>query len=187
MISYDTILFKASRDACNKDLRVNYIYQYNPTGSEYPTARAKRNSVGFIIDPSFSISISEGFEKNRMFIPGNRYFAFISLFRKAVDLVSENLFKIFPNVSKTEFESDSRVLERFQNEKALAVCGMTAMPTVYTDDQDCCYPGIKFTSLNGMVNIALEDALQLKEVFEHFDPICYSATMLHFFTTGMNQ
>lgn len=181
MISYDTVLYRGGRESCNKSLRITYTYSYNPATEKFATVHEKQNGNGVYIDPSYSLSISEGFEKPRIFIPGNKYFAFISLLNKAVDLVSENLFTLFPNVNKQEFESDSRALERFQTEKALAVCGITAMPIVWSDETGVCYPAIKFSSTIGNVSIPLEDAIQIKELLNHFDPICYSATMLTFF------
>jgi hypothetical protein len=158
---------------------VTYIYSFN-TDEKYPTVKQKRNG-GYSIDPSFSISISEGFDKPRIFIPGNKYFAFISLFRKALQLIKENLFTIFPNVNKFEFETDSRVLDRFQNEKALSTAGMTAIPAVWSNEQNECFPGIKISSMNGSVIIPLEDAIPLVEMLKHFDPIVYSISMLRFF------
>ena len=100
---------------------------------------------------------------------------------KAIKLVSENLFEIFPNISKTEFEADERVLERFQTEKALSVAGMTAMPATWVNAQSECFPAIKIESKHGCVTIPLEDAIPLEAMLNGFDPIVYSLTMLHFF------
>lgn len=180
-MTYDTILFRGSRDSCNKDLRITYLYSYSNDLTDFPTVREKKNGNGFVIMPDFSIAISEGFDKDRIFIPGNKYYAFISLLGKAIDLITENLFTIFPNVNKVEFESDSRALERFQTEKALAAAGITAMPVVWNDEVNNCYPAIKFSSTLGNVSIPLEDAVQIREMFKTFDPICYSAAMLAFF------
>ena len=184
-MTYDTRIFRASKDACNPNLNVTYIYEYK-TDENYPTVKAKRNG-GYIIDPSFSISISEGFDKNRIYIPGNKYFAFISIFRKAIDIVKDNLYTIFPDVNKTEFEIDSRALERFQTEKALMVGGITACPAVYSNETNECFPGIRVTSQYGEIIVALEDTMQLIELFKVFDPIAYSVTMLHFFTNFNNN
>lgn len=181
MPNYDTTIFRGSKDSCNKDLRITYIYSYANELEKFPTVREKNNGNGVTIDPSFAMSISEGFEKGRLFIPGNKYFAFISLFDKAVDLISDNLYTLYPNISRVDFEIDSKALERFQTEKALAVAGITAMPSIWCDEMNKSYPSVKFNSVLGTVNIPLEDAIQIREMFKRFDPICYAASMLHFF------
>ena len=89
----------------------------------FPTVKVKRGG-GLIIQPSFGIVISEGYEKNRIFIPGMRYYTFVTLIDKALTAIQENLFKLFPNVMSTEFEVDSRALEIFQTEKALTTAGI---------------------------------------------------------------
>lgn len=178
-MTYDTIIFRGSQDSNNPKLLVTYIYSFN-TDEKYPTVKQKRNG-GYSIDPSFSISISEGFDKPRIFIPGNKYFAFISLFRKALQLIKENLFTIFPNVTKSEFEVDSRALERFQTEKAMAVAGMTAEPGVWVNETNECFPALRISSKLGSIMIPIEDADPLIEAFTIFDPVVYSVSMLHFF------
>jgi len=183
MPNYDTTIFRGSRDSCNKDLKITFLYSYSTEFDKFPTAKEKTNGNGFNIEPSFAISISEGFEKGRLFIPGNKYYAFITLFDKAVDLISENLYTLYPNINKVDFEIDSKALERFQTEKALAVAGITAMPSVWYDDMSKPYPAVKLNSTLGTVNIPLEDAIQIREMFKRFDPICYSASMLHFFAS----
>lgn len=176
---YDTQLYKGSKESVNPQMLVTYIYDFQMDGN-FPTIKEKRNG-GYTINPSFGISISEGFDKPRIFIPGIRYFAFSTLFDKAIKLVSENLFTIFPNVNKIEFEIDSRALERFQTEKALASAGMSAYPAVWCDETNACYPGIRINTKQGSVIIPLEDAIPLNELFKRFDPICYSISMLRFF------
>ena len=183
-MTYDTRIYRGSKDSCNPNLSVTFIYEYK-TDENFPTVKAKRNG-GFTIDPSFSISISEGFDKNRIFIPGNKYFGFVSIFHKAIEVVKENLYTIFPDVNKTEFEVDSRALERFQTEKALMVGGMTACPAVYSNETNECFPGIRISSQYGEIIVALEDAMQMMELFKVFDPVSYSATMLHFFANFNN-
>lgn len=176
---YDTQLYRGSNDSINKELLVVYTYDFSTTG-DFPTVKTKPNGKQ-VIYPSFSISISEGFDKNRIFLPSNKYYVFKTLFSKAIKIVSENLFEIFPNINKIEFEADERVLERFQTEKALSVSGMTAMPCVWTNPQNECFPAIKIESKYGCVSIPLEDAIPLEAMFTSFDPIVYSLTMLHFF------
>lgn len=176
---YDTHIYRGSVDSINRHLLVTYSYDFDMSG-DYPTVR-KTPSGKHIISPSFSISISEGFDKDRLFLPGNKYYVFVSLLNKAIKLVSENLFEIFPNVSKTEFDIDQRALERFQTEKALSVAGMTATPSVWTNETSECFPGISIESKYGKVVIPLEDAIPLAAMLSSFDPLTYSISMLQFF------
>lgn len=176
----DTYIYKGTRESINKNLSVVYNYKFEQNGT-FQTIKENRNNTGYIIYPSYAISISEGMGKQRIFIPGNRYYAFTTLLDKAIKLISENLFTIFPNVNKVEFETDSRALERFQNEKALMTAGMTAVPAVWPNEVNECFPGIQISSTNGAVIIPLEDAIPLVEMLKHFDPIVYSVSMLRFF------
>lgn len=176
----DTILYRSTKDSINPDLMVSYHYQFGPSGGDYPTVKEKPNG-NITLDPSFAMSISEGFEKNSIFIPGKKYYPLLTLLNKAIKLTSDNLYKIFPNVDKTEFETDSRVLEIFQTEKAMSTNGMTAYPAVWHDSTDMCYPGIRLTSKNGAVVIPLDDAIPIVEMMKRFDPIVYSINMLSFF------
>lgn len=176
---YDTQLYKGSKESVNPSLLVSYLYDFQMDGN-FPTIKEKR-SGGYSISPSFGISISEGFDKPRIFIPGIRYYAFSTLFERAIKLVSENLFTLFPNVNKIEFEIDSRALERFQTEKALATAGMSAYPAVWCNEMNECYPGIRINNKQGSVTIPMEDAIPLSEMFKRFDPILYSINMLRFF------
>jgi len=178
-MTVDTQLYRGSKESVNPNMLVLYLYMFESEGT-YQTIKEKRNG-GYSINPSFGISISEGFDKPRIFIPGNRYYSFVTLLDKAITLVSENLFTIFPNVNKIEFEIDSRVLERFQTEKALSTVGMTAYPSVWHDETDACFPGIKINTKQGSVTIPLEDAIPLCEMLKRFDPIVYSINMLRFF------
>lgn len=178
-MTYDTQIYKGTKESVNPSLLVTYLYNFDMDG-DFPTIREKKNG-GYVINPSFGISISEGFDKPRIFIPGVRYYSFSTLFEKAIKLVSENLFTIFPNVNKIEFEIDSRALERFQTEKALTTSSMTAYPAVWCDETNACYPGIRINTKQGYVTIPLEDAIPLSELFKRFDPLLYSINMLRFF------
>lgn len=180
-MTYDTHIYRGSKNgSVNPDLLVTYHYQFESNPDNFPTVRLKRNG-GLIINPSFSMSVSEGFDKNRIFLPGNQYYSFVSLIDKAIVKIQENLFTLFPNITSTEFEVDSRALEIFQTEKAFTTAGMTAVPAVWTNGASECFPGVKITSKNGLVTIPLEDAIPMVEMLKHFDPIVYSVSMLEFF------
>jgi len=180
MITYDTVLYRGSKyGSVNPDMYIIYVYQYDE-GGNYPTLKLKRNG-GLSINPSFGINISEGYDRNKLYIPGMKYYSFGSLLDKAVTKIQENLFTLFPNVTSTEFEVDSRALEIFQTEKAFTTAGMTAVPSVWTNPTNECFPGVKVTSKHGTVTIPLEDAIPIVNMLKQFDPIVYAASMLSFF------
>lgn len=163
------------RGLINKEFRLTYIYQFENEG-QFATVIDKGNKI--TIRPSFAIVISEGFDKSRMFIPAHKYFPFVLLLKKTIKKVSENLYNIFPNVNSSEFEIDSRVLERFQTEQAMAAGGMTMVPCVWVDQASQCYPSIKVTSLNGNVVIPLEDAMSISQMLQTFDPHQFGISVL---------
>ena len=181
-MTIDTIIYKGNKDSINPEINITYHYKFEPSG-KFQTIKENKNNTGYIIYPSFAVSVSEGYCKPHLFISGNKYYSFVTLLDKAITLVSENLFTIFPNVNNIEFEVDSRVLERFQTEKALTTAGMTATPAVWSNSMNTCSPGIKIesTTIGQHVIIPLEDAIPLVEMLKHFDPIVYSISMLRFF------
>jgi hypothetical protein len=74
------------------------MYTFEQDG-KYQTVLQKDNG-NISIMPAFSISISEGFEKSRMFLPSSKYFQFVLLLKKTVNVISDNLYDIFPNINK---------------------------------------------------------------------------------------
>lgn len=160
----------------NDALRVSYVYSFEPAG-KFQTIREKENG-NVTISQSFGISISEGFDKARIYLPANKYYPFATLMEKTVNNISKNLYEIFPNVGKLEFDVDSRALERFQTEKALNVAGMTAIPTVWSDSTGMCYPAIKINIVGGSVSIPLEDAISISSMLNKFDPFNYAISLL---------
>lgn len=175
----DTPLFKGTKDSVNKDLLVSYVYTFEPEGQYQTVKETPRGNL--VIHPSFGVSISEGFDKNRIYVPYVKYFHFVSLFDKSINLISDNLYEIFPDINKIEFEIDSRVLERFQTEKALASAGMTIIPDVWVDETSSCYPALRINVKGGHVTIPFEDSIAMREMFKRFDPLTYSINMLRFF------
>lgn len=64
----------------NKELKVDYLLTYYQSG-QYQTVR-QRDNGGYIIRPSFGLSINEGYEKNKIFIPANRYYHLLILLKR---------------------------------------------------------------------------------------------------------
>ena len=83
------INYKLFRGSINRNLIVNYAYHFEPTGDFQTVTQRENGSVSIL--PSFGISISEGFDKDRVYISANQYYIFSSLLKKTVKLISEIL------------------------------------------------------------------------------------------------
>lgn len=169
----DSILY---RGFVNKDLRVTYVYKFESDG-KFPTI-VQRDNGNVVIYPSYGLSISEGFEKSQIYIGMNKYYSFASLLNKCVKLISDNLYDIFPNINKIEFEIDSRMMERFQTEQALSTNGLTMFPAVWTDGSGTCFPGIQINMINGSITIPLEDAISIGTMLQTFEPNHFGLSIL---------
>lgn len=168
----------------NKDLMVNYCYTYIPNGepdNKFPTFKTTAKGTK-IIDHTFGLAISEGFNMSRLFIPGRIWHSFVSLLDKTIKAITESLYEIFPDINKSEFEVDSRVLERFQTEKACSTAGMSMTPGVWVDKSSQCYPAIRIsTPFDGILVIPLEDAIPLSKILNNIDPLLYGLQLLNIF------
>lgn len=171
------INYKLFRGSIDKKLSITYSYMYEPTG-DFQTVVQRENGTVTIL-PSFGISISHGFEQDHIYIVSNQYYVFSSLLEKAVKLISDHLYEIFPNVGHAEFEIDAKTLERFQTEKAIAIDGITMIPAVWVDETNQCFPGIQINTLKfGSIKIPLQEAIPISLLLKNFDPHAASLTML---------
>lgn len=171
------INYRLFRGSTDKKLTVLYVYQFEPSG-DFQTVLQRENGTISIL-PSFGISISNGFDKDRVYITSSQYFSFTSLLEKCVKLTSEHLYEIFPNVGRAEFDIDTKTLERFQTEKALSTDGITMTPAVWIDETNQCYPGIQINTLKlGSIRIPLQDAIPIEKMFSTFDPHLFGLSTL---------
>ena len=163
----------------NKDLVVNYCYSYEyGPDAKYPSIR-KSDSGSTIIINGYGLSISEGFNRNRLYISRNGWAPFVVLLEKTVKVISDNLYEIFPDINKTEFDIDSRVLERFQTEKACSTAGMTMIPAVWLGPAGECYPAIRINTIKGGTTvIPFEDCITLSSILSRTDPELYGLSLL---------
>jgi hypothetical protein len=164
------------RGLVNKDLRVTYNMTYTNEG-QYTNIKKKDNG-DFTYHPQFSISISEGFEKDHIFIPNNRYPQFVLLLRKTIKIVSEHMLELFPDTSKSEFDIDQRTLDRFQQEKAMTTGGMTILPDVWINETNECFPALRFETLWGTCKIPFEDCMAIAQMFRSFDPYAFEISLI---------
>lgn len=165
------------RGCINRELSIEFFYTYTDEGKYQPIVE-KGDTIK--IYPSHMLTISEGYGKPFVTIMSNSFYQFVALLDKAVKHISENLYEIFPDVGKIEFEMDSKTMEIYQTEKAMTTNGMTMYPTVWVDAQQQCYPAIKFTTLkqpSGII-IPLEDAIPISKMLNAFDPHVYGLTLL---------
>lgn len=171
----ESVLYKG---IVNRSLTVAYVYFLRLEG-KYKMIEEDNNG-NIHIYPSYLIQLNPGFPNPRFFISPRQYFSFIAMFDKSVKLIQENLFELFPNVSKSEFEIDERALNRFQTEKALCTANLIMMPSVYVDSTNQCYPGLNISSTDksGSITIPLEDAIAINQLFKTFDPNTFGMNVL---------
>lgn len=164
-----------SKGSISKDLYLKYLVSFEPDG-QYPTISEKNNNVK--IHPSFMLKFDYGYQKPQLSINWYLYFQFVTIFRKSIKIISENFHEIFPESGRTEFEIDSKTLERFQTEKAVSTAGISIMPAVYVDEQSQCFPGIRISMERGSIIIPFEDAVAFSEVFGTVDPMVLQLSIL---------
>ena len=171
----ESVLYKG---IINKTLTLAYVFFLNMDG-KYKMIEEDNNG-NIHIYPSYLIQINPGYPRPRFFISSRQYFAFTAMFDKTVKLIQENLFELFPNVSRSEFEIDEGTLNRFQTEKALCTANLVMMPAVYVDSANQCYPGLNISSTDksGSITIPLEDAIAINQLLKVFDPNTYGLNIL---------
>lgn len=152
----------------NKDLQVtmNIVYDYN---SQFPTIKTIGENLYF--NRAYALSISEGYEKARIFMTNNEWAPFVSILRKSIRLIQENFHSIFPSQGKFNRDDlDTKELERFQTEKCLYLNGISIIPIVYTTEYDT-FPGILIRNKrNESVRIPFEDAIIISEILDKIEP-----------------
>lgn len=172
----ETTLYKGLVD---RNLKVVYSYEFENTG-QYPTI-FRGNTGKIYMKHSFAVYINQGMDRPNLFIPSNRYFHFTQLLSSTIKLISENLYEIFPDIGKMEFEIDPGTLERFQTEKAMSIGEMTMMPAVWVNPESACFPGLRISTNinNSTITIPFEDAIPISRMFDTFDPITYGGSVLN--------
>lgn len=172
---FESVLY---RGITNREFKCSFIYTLQTEGKFKNVIEKEQGS--YIVYPGYILNVCEGYERPNLYISPRRYFPFVTLVNKTVKLVQENLYDLFPNVGRLEFEINERTLARFQTEQALNTANITMMPAVWVDSTNQCYPGIRITdeekSLS--VTIPLEDAIAFSEFLHGFDPNSYGTMML---------
>lgn len=174
--NFESILLKGFVD---KSFRFTYVYMLELEG-KYQSIGETNDGERIITYPSYLITLSSLNPKTRVVISSMRYFTFVVLFEKSLKLIQENLFELFPEVGKSEFDVDTRVLGRFQTEKALSSANITMTPAVYVDQSGQCSPGLRISLDNkeGEITIPLEDAIGINQMLKTFDPNQYGLSIL---------
>lgn len=167
-MAVNRISYTIAYGAINKDLRVDFIYQpdMNPD-SKYQTVRFNPETGNARIRQSHALSISEGFDRNRMFIPGAHVDSFMEVFCKTVELISKKLLVLFPNINNIEQNIDQQELEKFTRNDAIMVNGYSALPCTYVTMENETRPGIRIENTKGeLVRMALTDAIIVSKVLQ---------------------
>lgn len=162
----------------NRDLLVTFSVTYELDG-QYQTIVEKPNGITSI-KQCYSLSISTGFQKSRMFCPGTQFMCFVSILQKSIKLIQDNIYNIFPSIGKINWDDvDRRELERFQTEKCMYLNGFSIIPIIYTTAFNECFPGIRITTKsNDSIDIPFEDAILISEVLSKIEPSTLSITIL---------
>ena len=163
MLKIDHLLMRGSVDT---DLRVSFRYKFSD--SEFATVKQHGDFIS--INPTYAIVISRSFEDS-IFIPDRKYFSFVSLLAKTVKLISDDLYNLFPDINDIEFGIDHKMLDIFRVEKAMSTNGITMLPTVWSDANSKCYPGIEISDNSRCFKFPMEDAIAMVQLFSVFDPI----------------
>ena len=162
----------------NRDMRVSFVYFFKCEEEKFNTVVEREN--GYVVNHSYLLKISEGYERPVIFVSPRKYFSFVTLFEKSLKLIQDNLYTLFPNVGRTEFDIDGRALDLFIQEKALSSADMHIVPAIWTDTTNQCYPGLKIVSedKNSSVTIPLEDAIGFNRFLNTFQPDLYGMLLL---------
>ena len=170
MVKVDHLLMRGSID---RDLRVSFRYKFSD--GEYATVKQRNDFI--FINPTYAIVISRSFEDS-IFIPDRKYFSFVSLLSKTVKMISDDLYKLFPDINDIEFGIDNKMLDIFRVEKAMSTNGITMLPTVWVDANSKCYPGIEISGDNRFFKFPMEDAIAMVQLFSVFDPMNLGMSIL---------
>lgn len=170
------VLYKGN---VNRELTVEYVYNFI---SNHPTLKPTISSSGdgyLNIQSYYGIRIQEKYGKdNKMWITSKQYWTMISLLKKAVTLMTDNLYKLYPNIGSASFQVDQIALERFQSEKSLYSNNITIQPSIWFDQTDQPYPAIEINTIGSTIKIPFEDALGIIEMFQCFDPNSFGINLL---------
>ena len=152
----------------NKDLQVsmNVTYEYD---SQYDTVKISGNNITF--NRAYTLSITEGYEKPRIFVTSNEWASFVTILKKSIKLIQENFHNIFPSEGRINREDiDMKELERFQTEKCMYLNGISIIPIIYSTEYEN-FPGIMIRNKrNESVRIPFEDAIIISEVLDKIEP-----------------
>lgn len=170
----------------NKDLLVTFHVTLDTSG-QFATVARKTNS--FVFHQAFSLSISEGYQKPRIFCPANQWQCLVSLLRKSIKLIQDNIYSIFPSLGNINWDDvDKKGLERFQTEKSMYLNGFTIIPIIYYASDCNYYPGINITTKNNeSVQIPLEDAILISEILDSIEPNALSISYLKIIDRLFNE
>jgi hypothetical protein len=155
-----------------KKLTISCLFNMDLNDPKYPPIK-ENESGDVIIDGGFAIKIKIGMGA-AIWVPRNKYHAFVTLLDKATIMTQENLFELFPNVgSEDDSDINGGALDRFQKEKALNTAGFTMMPALWTDYGKS-LPGIQMSDEKDCtVTLPLEECIAVNHLFKLFEPHSY--------------
>ena len=169
------------RGTVNKALRVSFVYKYDGDGVEYPTVKTTANGTKSVNSIGWSVSISEGFERNRIFIPGGKYWLFVNILHRTVDEIRKHMDELYPNMNEDEFQVNEKALEIYRQEKCLRAGGMCIEPDKWVDESGKCYVGLKLIGEYGECIVPMVDAIGMDCMMTTFDPNTFGLIVMNMF------
>lgn len=165
----------------NKDLRVDFCVTYDKDPeSKFRTVKENDEKQTVYIRPSHSVTISEGFDKPRLFIPGAHLPYVTDIISKTLKAVSEHLMELYPKIGNPEFDVDIVALETFTKEHVVSVNGYNAVPCIYVTRENECKPAIRVNNPKGeSIKLPLTDAIIISRKFETLDPDTFGLTLFN--------
>lgn len=69
------ITYNLYRGTVDRDMHASYIYRYETSG-DFMTVKENPQTGSITILPSFALTISRGYDQDRLFVTSNQYFGF---------------------------------------------------------------------------------------------------------------
>ena len=173
------LTYNLYKGTVNKGIRVNYSYKYEP-GGDFPTTKISESGT-IVVNNGFALTISEGFNLNHIFIPGNMYWTFVSMLHKTIPLIQSCLNELYTNMNEDEFEMNIRATEIFIQEKSMRVNGLSIVPSKWVNDVNKCFAALQINGEYGESIVPLQDAIAIDTLLTHFDPNTFGLLLLETF------
>lgn len=164
----------------NTDLRVDFSYVYDTDPeNKYKSIREYPEHNSTYIRGNYSITISEGFGKARLFIPGGHMTCVLDILTRTIKAVGEHYKELYPHANLPEYDIDKTALDKFNREHTVLVNGYTAVPCIYANSNNECNPALRISSKRETVVVPLTDAIIIAKKLDVFDADTFGMMLLN--------